>query len=319
MASDSSKDRCDATGRVAKVTATARILVTGGSGQVGQALQGLVWPEGLSLYVPDRRQLDLSISDSCRRAFVDGEYAAVINAGAYTAVDNAEAHVGEAFQTNATAVAILAEVCRDAAMPLVHVSTDYVFNGVTETPWSEEDPTDPLGVYGASKLAGELAVTAAGGRTLILRTAWVVSPWGHNFVKTMLRLARDRTSISVVDDQIGSPTSAQDLAAALQRVVLRMIEDSTAPTGIYHYVNSGHASWAELAEYVFSVSRNLGGPYASVQKISSSDYHTPARRPAFSVLSTSKIENHYGVNPKPWHPSVEKIVESLLSGGEKKL
>ncbi len=294
------------------MTAPARILLTGGSGQVGQALQGLVWPEEFSLHVPDRRQLDLSISDSCRRAFSDGKYAAVINVGAYTRVDDAEANVGEAFQTNAAAVAILAEACRDAETPLVHVSTDYVFNGATDNPWSEEGLTDPIGVYGASKLAGELAVTAAGGRALTLRTAWVVSPWGHNFVKTMLRIARDRTSVGVVDDQIGSPTSALDLATALQRIVLRMVEDSSAPTGIYHYVNAGRASWAELAEYVFSVSRSLGGPYASVQKISSSEYPTPVRRPAFSVLATNKIQNEYAIYPEPWRLSVEKIVSELI-------
>jgi dTDP-4-dehydrorhamnose reductase len=167
-------------------------------------------------------------------------------------------------------------------------------------------------VYGASKLAGELAVTSTGGRALILRTAWVVSPWRHNFVKTMLRLARDRDSIGVVSDQVGSPTSAKDIARAIQTIALRMVQDSAAPTGIYHYVNSGRASWADLAEHVFTVSRELGGSSAAVKRISTADYPTPVRRPGFSVLSTDKIERDFGIRPDDWRDSVKDVVQSII-------
>ena len=287
------------------------ILITGGAGQVGLELQAAAWPENVVLHAPTRAALDLGDVASVRAAFAATPFAAVINSGAHTAVDKAETEVAAAFAANAMGPAVLADVTREAGVPLIQVSTDYVFDGSKDGLYVEDDPVGPLGVYGASKLAGELAVRSGNPRSVVLRTAWVLSVHRANFLKTMLRLAADRPALRVVADQHGCPTSARDIAAALKTITLRMIADTEAPTGVYHFVNAGETSWAGLATEVFALSAAAGGPSATVEGIPSSDYPTPARRPTNSRLSTEKLTRDYRVAPRPWQDAVAEIVAEL--------
>lgn len=287
------------------------ILITGGAGQVGLELARADWPSHVRLHLPTRDQLDLGDAEAVRAAFAATPFRAVINCGAYTAVDKAETEVAAAFAANAMGPAILAEVTRAAGIPLIQVSTDYVFDGSGERDYAETDPVGPLGVYGASKLAGEVAVTTGNPRSVVMRTAWVLSPHRANFLKTMLRLANDRPTLRVVDDQHGCPTSARDIAGALKTLALRMIEDNQAPTGVYHFVNAGSTTWAGLAREIMALSAARGGPSATVEGITTADYPTPARRPSNSRLDTSKITRDYGIAPRPWTDAVAEIVAEL--------
>ena len=203
----------------------------------------------------------------------------------------------------------------DLGARLVHISTDFVFDGKASRPYAPADAPAPLGAYGASKLAGErLVMEASGGAAVIVRTAWVYSAHGGNFVKTMLRLARDRDEIAVVADQIGNPTSALDIAAGLVAIAENMVGSSKPEyRGTFHMTASGSASWAEFAEAIFSASQRLGGPTARVRQIATSDYPTPARRPPNSRLDCAKLERTHGVRLPHWKASVERIVERLLS------
>lgn len=289
------------------------ILITGGAGQVGLELQRATWPDDVVLHAPDRAELDLTSAASIQALFDKVLFAAVINSAAWTAVDKAETEVAGAFAANAGGPALLADITRERGIPLVQVSTDYVFDGDKGGPYVESDPVAPIGVYGASKLAGEMAVRLGNPRSVVLRTAWVLSAHRANFLKTMLRLAADRPALRVVDDQHGCPTSAADIAEALKTIVLRMIADETAPTGVYHFVNAGEASWADLAREVFRLSLEAGGPAADVEGIPSEQYPTPARRPKNSRLSTAKLAADYGVEPRPWQVAVADIVTELNS------
>lgn len=287
------------------------ILVTGGAGQVGLELARVAWPAQVRLHMPTRAELDLGDAEAVRALFQRVPFKAVINSGAYTAVDKAETDVAAAFASNAMGPAVLAEATRAADIPLIQVSTDYVFDGSGEQDYVEVDPVGPLGVYGASKLAGEYAVLTGNPRSVVLRTAWVLSVHRANFLKTMLRLAADRPALRVVDDQTGSPTSARDIAQALADITLKMIADPDAPTGVYHFVNAGSTTWAGLAREVFAQSATHGGPSAEVEGITTADYPTPARRPTNSRLSTFKITRDYGITPRPWKDAVAEIVAEL--------
>ncbi|MFS0710731.1 dTDP-4-dehydrorhamnose reductase [Brevundimonas phoenicis] len=291
------------------------VLVTGGSGQVGLELAAADWPDHVVLHTPTRAELDLEDIASVRTAFARIPFAAVINSGAYTAVDKAETDIAAAYAANAAAPAVLAEVTRQANVPLVQVSTDYVFDGQSDGFYSETTAVAPQGVYGASKLAGELAVRAGNPRSVVLRTAWVLSVHRANFLKTMLRLAKDRPILHVVSDQLGCPTAARDIASALKTITLRLIADSDAPTGVYHFVNAGEASWADLAREILSLSAKTGGPTADVQPIATADYPTPARRPANSRLSTDKLARDYQIVARPWQDAVAEIVAELHANG----
>lgn len=287
------------------------ILITGGAGQVGLELLAAEWPAHIALHAPTRSELDLSDAGAVARLFASRAYAAVINSGAYTAVDRAESEVAEAFSANTVGPALLADATRAAGVPLIQVSTDYVFNGAGAGEYAEDDAVQPLGVYGASKLAGELAVLRGNPRSAVLRTAWVVSRHRTNFVKTMLRLAADRPNLRIVNDQEGSPTSARDIAEALKTITLRMIEDEAAPRGVFHFVNAGSTTWAGLAREVLTLSAARGGPTAEVESITTAEYPTPASRPANSRLSTQKIQREYGIVPRPWQAAVSEIVDQL--------
>lgn len=279
------------------------ILVTGGSGQVGSGLRQLADHFGVELATPGRDSLDLMSPASIAAAVAARDWSAIINCAAYTAVDCAESEPDAAYAVNAIAPGLLGEAAAARRIRLLHVSTDYVFDGAKPTPYVEDDPVAPLGVYGASKEAGERAVRAADDDHVILRTAWVISPWGHNFVKTMLRLAAERPALRVVADQIGCPTSAVDIAEALLTMATK-----GGPAGTFHFVNRGDASWHTLAEAVIA----RAGLSTPVEAIATADYPTPARRPANSRLATGRIARDYGIRPRPWQDALDEIISALL-------
>jgi dTDP-4-dehydrorhamnose reductase len=298
-----------------------RILVTGGSGQLGTELKRYTWPDGWAVTAIDIDELDLRDTAAITAMVAerhDGQpWAAVISAGAYTAVDKAESDVVTAWAVNAMAPAAFAEACAKTDIPIVQVSTDYVFDGACDGAWEVTDPVAPLGVYGASKLGGELAVRTSGARHAIVRTAWVVSAHGNNFIKTMLRVGATNPSLRVVDDQHGSPTSATDLAAALAMITMRLVEDPSAPTGTYHFSNAGAVTWAGFAREIFAQSAVRGGASADVQGISTAEYPTPATRPANSLLSHEAITRDYGIQPPAWQIALGTILDELLGASNK--
>ncbi len=282
-----------------------RLLVTGGSGQVGSELRALGPDLGFEIVAPGRAELALDSSCAIDRFLDDGEWAAVINCAAYTAVDKAESEPDVAFAVNAAAPEIIAKAAAARGIPLLHVSTDYVFDGSKDRLYTEDDPVAPLGVYGTSKLEGERAIKACHPSALILRTAWVVSPHGHNFVKTMLRVGAERKHLRVVDDQRGCPTSARDIARTLLAIA-----DRGEARGTYHFVNSGEATWWELARFVF----DRAGMDVVVDSITTADYPTPAQRPANSRLSTARLQHDLGIIPRPWQEAVGEVVDELIRG-----
>jgi dTDP-4-dehydrorhamnose reductase len=294
-----------------------RILVTGGNGQLGTELKRYTWPDGWAVTAIDIDELDLRDTAAITAMVASQPWAAVISAGAYTAVDKAESDVVTAWAVNAMAPAAFAEACVKADIPIVQVSTDYVFDGARDGAWEVTDPVAPLGVYGASKLGGELAVRTSGARYAIVRTAWVVSAHGNNFIKTMLRVGATNPTLRVVDDQHGSPTSATDLAAALARITMRLVEDVTAPTGTYHFSNAGAVTWAGFAREIFAQSAARGGASAEVQGITTAEYPTPATRPANSLLSHDAIICDYGIHPPAWQTALGNILDELLGAPNK--
>lgn len=287
------------------------ILILGGAGQVGLELQRAVWPDGLHPIAPTRVELDVTDTAAIGRAVAARPWAAVVNVAAYTAVDKAESDVEAAWRLNALAPAVLAHETAKAGIPVVHVSTDYVFDGSKAGDYEVDDPVAPLGVYGASKEGGEQGVRTGNPRHAIVRTAWVVSPFRSNFVKTMIRLAGDRPSLRVVDDQHGCPTVAGDLARALVTIAARLATDAAAPVGTYHFANAGNTTWCGLARAVMDFSAEQGGPSVPVEGIGTADYPTPARRPANSRLSTGRITRDYGIVPRPWRDAVKDVVAEL--------
>ncbi|WP_375455672.1 dTDP-4-dehydrorhamnose reductase [uncultured Methylobacterium sp.] len=288
------------------------ILVLGGAGQVGTELRAAVWPAGVRVHAPDRAALDITDADAVAGLMAERPWAAAINAAAYTAVDRAESEPVAAWRLNALAPAILAAETARHGIPLVHVSTDYVFAGDREGAYRPDDAIAPRSVYGASKAGGELAVRVGNPRHAILRTAWVVSPHRGNFVRTMLRLAAERDALTVVDDQHGCPTSAADLAEALATVALRMAGDPGAPAGTFHCVNAGATTWCGFAKAIVAGSVARGGRDVPVSGIPTSAYPTPARRPANSQLSTESLTAAYGIAPRPWQAALDTILDRLI-------
>lgn len=283
------------------------ILVTGGQGQIGQALAKVRWAPGVNLLRPTRAELDLTDVEALNACFERQPFHAVINAAAFTAVDLAETHVGDAVLSNALIPARLADLTRRADIPLVHISTDFVFDGESDRPYAEHDPANPINVYGASKRAGELAVLSGHPRGVVVRTAWVVSARGRNFARKILEAAAHQGVLSVVADTIGSPTSADDLAKALETVTTAMISDPSAPTGVYHCVNAGQASWAELAAELV----RLAGLATTVVGIPSAQYPSSARRPRNSRLSCDRLCRDHGVTMRDWRTSLADVVSEI--------
>ncbi len=293
--------------------ASKTVLITGGTGQVGLELLRQSWPVDVTLLAPGRSELDLGLGDSIAAWFAERTIDCIINTAAFTAVDLAETSVGETFLANAQAPAWLADIARKKNIPLLHVSTDYVFDGSLKRPYHEDDEVNPLGVYGASKLAGELAVRIAAPRHVILRTAWVISAQRNNFLKTMLRLATEHPQLRIVADQQGCPTSARDIAATLRRIAVAHMTDANAPCGTYHFVNAGKTTWYGLADAIMTASAEHGGPHVPVMPIGTADFPTAACRPANSWLDPAKLQRDYDITPRPWQDAVNEIVRELLS------
>lgn len=278
------------------------ILVTGGSGQVGTGLRQLAGRFGVEIVAPTHQELDIGSSCAIEEQLAGRDWSCVINCAAYTAVDKAESEPDLAFAVNAAAPEMLAKVTAARAIRLLHVSTDYVFDGTKQGFYTEADAVSPLGIYGQSKQAGEQGIRVGNVDHVILRTAWVVSPWGSNFIKTMLRVGPERGQVRVVDDQLGCPTSALDIAAALLTIATR-----GGRAGIYHFVNGGEASWYDLACFVFA----RAGLDVPVEAITTEQYPLPAQRPANSRLSTERIGQDYGIVPRPWQEAVGEVVDAL--------
>jgi dTDP-4-dehydrorhamnose reductase len=293
-----------------------KILVLGAQGQLAQSLAERGRDRArLSIETAGRDQCDLAMPGAAAGLVMARRPDLVVNAAAYTAVDKAESEEDAATRLNAGAPAEAAAAAHALAIPFVQVSTDYVFDGSGQGAYRPSDAVAPLGAYGRSKRAGEVAVGAANPLALILRTAWVYSPFGNNFVRTMLRLAESRDEVGVVADQFGSPTSALDLADAILTAAEARADDRFRP-GIYHVAGSGEASWADVAEAVFAASAARGGPTASVRRIATSDYPTPARRPANSRLDSSDFEADYGFVMPDWRGSVDEVVGRLVGGAQ---
>lgn len=296
-----------------------RIAVTGRAGQVVTSLVERGTTTGRAVIAIGRPELDLADPKSIRSALEAATPDVIVSAAAYTAVDKAESESELVYAVNGRGAGLVAEAARALGVPLIHISTDYVFDGRLDRPYAESDPTGPAGVYGASKLAGEQAVLAAyAGNSAILRVAWVYSPFGGNFVKTMLRLAGDRDEVSVVADQLGNPTSALDIADAILAVATNMVSDSYTGNrpelcGIFHMTAPGEASWADFADAIFAASAAYGGPAARVRRIATADYPTPATRPANSRLDCRRIADVHGVALPDWRQSLETVVARLQS------
>jgi dTDP-4-dehydrorhamnose reductase len=287
-------------------------LVTGGIGQLGTELQRFAWPDGWEIIAPSPEELDLVDSDAITAYVASRPWDVVINGAAYTAVDKAESDVVVAWQVNALAPAAFAAATKAAGIPIVQVSTDYVFAGNAEGAYRPDAPVGPLGVYGASKEGGEQAVRTANPRHAIVRTAWVVSAHGNNFVKTMLRVGAERPELKVVADQHGAPTTAQDLAAAVATIAIRLVEDADAPTGTWHFSNAGATTWHGFATEIFAQAAVRGGPSPTVLPITTAEFPTPARRPANSLMDSSAITRDFGIVPRPWQAALSDILDELL-------
>jgi dTDP-4-dehydrorhamnose reductase len=281
-----------------------KILLTGRNGQVGRELERSLAALG-ELVAFDRRDLDLADPDQLVSRVRELGPQLIVNAAAYTAVDSAEGEVQQAMAINATAPGILAEEASRLGACLVHYSTDYVFDGNKRSPYTEEDTPNPANVYGRSKLAGEEAIQASGCRHLILRTAWVYSSHGQNFLLTMLRLAGEKPELRVVDDQIGAPTWARDIANA----TASMLGLATMPEGLFHLTAAGQTSWCGFARAIFRI-RGLQVP---VLPIASSDFPTPAARPAFSVLDNSKLTARTGISMRDWERALADCLRDFAA------
>jgi dTDP-4-dehydrorhamnose reductase len=291
-----------------------KLFITGGEGQLGTELIAQAASHGLEVLAPPLAQMDLTHPEQMDRLWDEFRPAAVINAAAYTAVDRAESEPEPAFAVNAEAPARIAQRCAREQIPLVHISTDYVFDGMKKVPYLEDDPVAPLGVYGRSKAAGEAAVRRGLQRHLIVRTAWLYSAHGVNFVRTVMRLAAERDELRIVDDQLGCPTCAADLADALLRVAERLAAGKEIPWGTYHYCGSGVTSWFGLARHILEILRARGRiRTVRLLPITTAEYPTPARRPPYSVLDCRRIESTFGIRRLPWQESVETTVDRLLS------
>jgi len=292
-----------------------RILVTGSRGQVVRSLMRCGAATGHEIIALGRPQLDLAgDAGTIVSALESVRPDAIISAAAYTAVDKAEGEPEMAFAVNASGVAAVARAAQGMKVPLLHLSTDYVFDGLKVDPYVESDQPSPASVYGASKLAGEEAALSEHDDAIVLRTSWVYSPFGSNFVRTMLDLARRREELSVVDDQHGNPTSAADIADALLAIAANLIsEKSTELRGVFHMTGAASATWAQFAEALFGYSAQLGGPTAIVRKIGTADYPTHARRPRNSRLDCSKLLARHGVSLPDWRQSAPGVVRQLLA------
>ncbi len=287
-----------------------RVLVTGVPGQVGNELLRRSRPGVMDIRGFTLEQLD--ITDAAAVAAAVPGFDVVVNAAAYTAVDQAESDRELAYAVNARGPGNLAAACASAAIPLIHISTEYVFNGAKQGPWEEDDAVDPLSVYGASKEAGERAVRDAHQAHVIVRTSWLYAAHGHNFVRTMLRLGQERKILRVVDDQVGAPTAAGDVAAAIVVIAGRLLAGDSGLFGTYHYTSEGQTSWRGFADAIFEGAEARWGWRPRVEPIGTADYPTPAARPANSVLACGKITRVFDPPRRHWRSALDEVMTELL-------
>jgi dTDP-4-dehydrorhamnose reductase len=294
-----------------------RVLIFGSAGQVGSELQRSFRDAG-EVFACDRETVDLTVPEQLRKIVREMKPDVILNAAAYTAVDRAESEPEIAMSVNAGVPRLLAEEAQRTGALLVHYSTDYVFDGTKSSPWVETDPVHPLNAYGRTKLAGEQAITEVGGRYLIFRTSWVYGPRGNNFLLTMLRLGREREVLRIVDDQIGAPTTAIELARTTRTIADRIC-NGTAGTagswaGLYHMTCGGSVSWCGFAKAIFERgSRLLAGKTPTVEPISTGEYPTPAKRPRNSVLSNEKMAARFQVRLPQWGMALDEVIERLAA------
>jgi dTDP-4-dehydrorhamnose reductase len=286
------------------------LVVFGANGQLGRCLAETPLPEGWRLIGFGHGAADILDPAAVAAALKGIDQGVVVNAAAYTAVDKAESEPDAAFALNRDGAGIVAAAAATAGLPVIHVSTDYVFDGSKTSPWTEDDPVAPLSVYGASKLAGEIAVRGANPRHAILRTSWLFSVHGANFLKTMLRLGAERPLLKVVADQHGCPTAAEDLAAIIVAIASHLAEGQGF--GTFHCTGDEPTTWCGFAAAIMDSARKRGRQMAEVQPIPTADYPTPAVRPAYSVLSCLRLAEVHGVAAPPWRRAIEHCLDVLL-------
>jgi dTDP-4-dehydrorhamnose reductase len=279
------------------------LLVTGSSGQLGQCLkQLLLSATDISCYFAAREDLDITNSDELQRFFSDHNFDYCINTAAYTNVEKAESEQKEAFLINAEGVYSLAKACKKHNVVLLHISTDYVFDGMAKTPYQEQDRTNPLNVYGASKLKGEQHIVDTWNKHFIIRTSWLYSQYGHNFLNSMLEFAKQKKALTITTQQKGTPTNANDLA----QVLVTIIKTGNARYGVYHFSNQGEATWYDFATAIFKAT----GEIDTVNLAKTEYYATFAKRPSYSVLNCNKLKDTLGITYRNWEDSLKQIINS---------
>jgi len=290
-----------------------RLLVLGANGQLGRCLADHLSGTQHETILTSRSEIDITDFAATRVKISQINPDVVINASAYTCVDDAESETQKADLVNHLAVAHIAYVCADIESVLIHISTDYVFDGEASAAYREDAQTNPQGVYGKTKLLGEIAIQQTGCKHLIIRTAWLFSEYGNNFIKTMLRLGAERDELSIVGDQIGCPTYAQDLARAIV-AMLPKIESNQCEYGVYHYCGDSACSWYEFAEAIFKQAKDRGFKVPRlINSISTADYPTPAKRPTFSVLDCSKVTTAFDITASNWRQGIVDVLGRLDS------
>jgi len=279
------------------------LLVTGSSGQLGQCLkQLLLSATDISCYFAAREDLDITNSDELQRFFSDHNFDYCINTAAYTNVEKAESEQKEAFLINAEGAYSLAKACKKHNVVLLHISTDYVFDGMAKTPYQEQDPTNPLNVYGASKLKGEQHIVDTWKKHFIIRTSWLYSQYGQNFLNSMLQFAKQKKVLTITTQQKGTPTNANDLA----QVLVTIIKTGNARYGVYHFSNQGEATWYDFAKAIFKAT----GEIDTVNLAKTEHYATFAKRPSYSVLNCNKLKDTLGITYRNWEDSLKQIINS---------
>ena len=290
-----------------------KMLITGANGQLGRELTAQGQSKTCAIQAPPEDDLDITDQASIERIMTHCRPDVVINTAAYTQVDKAETEATLAFEVNKDGCTNLARICAARKIPLIHISTDYVFNGQKDTPYQESDPVSPMGVYGRSKAEGEIEIRSILTEHLILRTSWLYGRHGQNFVKTMLRLATSRDEIQVVSDQYGSPTNAADLANAILIMADCIKPGGHFGWGTYHYCGQGVTSWFSFAEKIMALAQRYGGmQIPKVVPVSTAEYPTAAMRPAYSALDCNRIYKHFGISSQPWAKSLEVTIRQLL-------
>ncbi|HOZ30592.1 MAG TPA: dTDP-4-dehydrorhamnose reductase [Bacteroidales bacterium] len=286
-----------------------KIVVFGSKGQLGKKISELsAQYNDFDFLFYDIQEIDITDNSQIDKLFIKNNIDLIINCAAYTAVDKAEEDVLTAEKINSLAPAYLAKKCSDNKAKFIHISTDYVFDGISTFPYKEDNPTNPQSVYGRTKLDGEIKVLQNNPNSIIIRTSWLYSEHGSNFVKTMLRLAKERTELRVVSDQIGSPTYAGDLADAIMLFVLKFFKQKEWYAGIYHYSNSGICSWYEFASEIIKIS----GIKIPIIPVSSNEFPSKVKRPAYSVMNTSKISEALNISIPDWKISLNKMMQNIL-------